>query len=226
MRITSLFFLTTLSVVILSACASTQGGGYHPSNSKDKVAVTDILDSVKCGMGIYLRDRDKANAKFKVNDGTANLFLTDVKIVAEAIEGGVTFPVLGINLGPSASRARSRTSTDITQFTFGFDLSDSAEYGDLTKICAKNEGGTENHKLANILIGYGNSINKVEPGDPTFTATNFIIDTRFQLDIINDVQLGIDFFIVETTTQRRRTLRNAQRLLITFGVEGTSFFAR
>ena len=78
--------------------------------------------------------------------------------------------------------------------------------------------------MADILLGYGNAINQVKSGKPTFKSTQFIVDTRFQVLNSSETELGIDFSIVEISGERSRSRTKTQRLLITFGVTGEILF--
>ena len=120
--------LSVVTSVFLAACASNSGLRDSANNGQSNFAtVNDILDSVKCGVGIYLRDRDEGNAKFDVNTGTANLYLTDVSVNGKSEEGGLEIPILGIALGPKYSKSKNLTATDITQFTFEITMDDTTD---------------------------------------------------------------------------------------------------
>ena len=175
-------------------------------------------------MGIYLRDRDRAEARFDISTAEANLYLTDVSVIGTSQEAGLTIPILGIAIGPKHSRNKQKTSTDITQFSFNITLDEDADEQNLAKLCNKNKAKTQSHKLSNILLGYGKAVNRVQTGSPTFKSTQFILDTRFQVLKSTENELGIDFSIVELEAQKAKSQTNTQRLHIKFGVTGEVYF--
>lgn len=243
MKFTNFILLATIALTI-TACCTTKGRTNNQVFPADNIPednyrhVSDVIDSVKCGMAIFIKEQQKlvdnsqSSKVFIIEKAEIDLDLTNVVQRTGGENAGLTIPVAGVSIGPSASSTDVGTSTGIAKLKLDmknlFDPS-KGEYKPVTedslkKFCKLNPDKTgalmniTTHPISTLLNGYRVELEQVTSGFPTVQSNTLETSAQFQLQNTRTAGIEIEFLVVEIGAETQQQATNTQLLKIKYSL--------
>ena len=223
---------------------TTKGGTNNQIFPADKISevnyrhVSDVIDSVKCGMAIFIKEQQQilvnteSSDVFVIDNAEIDLDLTNVFQRTNGANAGLTIPVAGVSIGPSLSGSNVGTSTGIAKLKLNMnDLFDpnTGAYNpvtdaNLSKYCKLNPDTTgtlmnvTTHPISTLLTGYRKELEQVSQGFPTVQSNTLETSAQFQLQNTRTAGVGIEFLVVEIGAEGQQQTTDTQLLKIKYAL--------